>query len=534
MLAGERARPSPEAARPGQEWSVARRVRKIGFEFEDGDWYSWKTTCANRCRDRYFRTPVDSSGVRPVTKHEVLHDGIGFKMEADEFDEAGMRLSDVECVTDPFPLSPQGHAELMRALRAIDRIYSAITPLRGRDHAEGEFVGADEHHLSHTDVLLSRGAAGARIRAQATHGLRLADIPRVYKALSAPPEDQARPDAVAAIQLGASGHADPSTKRLLELLQSAPDRASRLSLLHIEQTIGGDPALEDSAALLGLLSVVVAFVRSMHARQIVGGVKTFLAMMHRNDFATMFALLPPPQRGLLRENQTHFIQAILAGVFGDPDLGIDDLDLAAHADQPVVKSLSLNSDERRAFTGGAELPATVDLGRLGARILFYRPLPRSMTIERWVRAWMSDRDPADLLTAEHFDAAQIDDGGGAPSTTLQAIREADELVAVAHLLDWSRSYEQGSYVVSLVFDWEQLSPAQQEILRDSVRGLGGLGPVTDSDDPELALFENRAFGRGFKEPAGGSDPEVDHRDLDPLTQAMATYFSGMIELFDDA
>jgi hypothetical protein len=512
---------------------VARRARKIGFELEDCDWYSWRTTCADRCCDRYFRTPADSSGVCPVAEHEVLHDGVGFKLEADEFDEAGMRLSDVEFVTDPFPLSPQGHAELMRALREVDRIYSAITPLRGRDHAKGEFVGADEHHLSHTNVLLSRGATGARMRAQATHGLCLADIPRVYKALSAPPEGQARPDAVAAIQLGTSGHADPSTKPLLELLRSAPDRASRLSLVHIERTIGDDPLLEDTAALVGLLTVVIAFVRGMHARQIAGGIKTFLPMMHRNDFATMFALLPLPQRELLRKNQAHFLHAVLAGVFGDPDLGIDDLDLAAHADQPVVKSLALGSDERRSFTGEAELPATVDLGHLGARILFYRPLPRSMTIERWIRAWMSDRDPADLLTAEHFDAAQIDGGGGAPSTTLQAIREADELMAVAPLFDWGRSYEQGGYVVSLVFDWERLSPAQQEILRDSVRELGGLGSVTDPEDPELALFENRSFGRRFKEPAGGSDLEAGHRNLEALIQAMATYFSGMIELFDD-
>jgi hypothetical protein len=525
---------SRETARPARGRPVVKRVRKIGFELENGDWYSWKTARVNAAGGRYFRTPGDSSGVRPMAKHELLHNGIGVKLEADEVDRNGMRLSDIEFVTDPFPLSPQGHAELTAALHQIDQIYSTISPLAGRDHASGEFVGPDEHHLSRTDVLLSRGARETRVRAQATHGLSLADIPRVYEALSAPPEGQARPDAVAAIQLGAVSNADPSTKRLLELLRSAPDRALRLSLAHIEQAIGADPALEDTGALLGFLTVVIAFVRSMHARPITGGIKTFLPMMHRNDFATMFALLPPSQCALLRQNHAHFVQAVLAGVFCDPDLGIGDLDLAVHAKKPVVRSLALSADERRSFTGEAELPATVSLGHLGARIVSYRPLPRSMTIERWVGAWMVQHDPADLLTADHFDAAQIDDAGSAPSTTLGAIRNAHQFVAVAHLIDWSRSYEQGDHIVSLVFDWQRLSTAQQAILKDSVRELGGLRSATDPEHPELALFENRVFRPRPSTLSGEPGSEPDKLSLDDLTRAMSSYFAGMLELLDGA
>jgi hypothetical protein len=531
--AGKIVGPSRAAARSSRG-PVFQRIRTIGFELEDGAWYTWKKTDSQPRRHRYFRTPADSSGVRPMAKHEVLHDGIGIRMEADEFDEHGMRLSDVEFVTNPFPLSTQGHAELIRALHQVAQIYSTIIPLRGRDHAEGGFVGPDEHHLSHTDVLLSRGAACARIRVQATHGLSLADIPRVYKALSAPPEDQARPDAVATIQLGSPGHADLSSRRWLESLRSAPDRALKLSLAHIELAIGDDPVLEDTAPLLGFLTAVIAFVRGMHAGPITGGIKTFLPMMHRNDFATMFALLPPSQRRLLRLNQTHFIKAVLSGVFGDPERGIDDLDLAAHADQPVVKSLALNPHERRTFTGGAELPSTLNLSDLGARILSYRQLPRSLTIERWIQAWMSDHNPADLLTTEHFDAAQIDTGGGEPSPTLKAIREAHEFAAFAHLINWNQSYEQPGYIVNLVFDWELLSGVQQAILRDSVRELGGLGSATDSEHPELALFENRAFRPEFENPACGPHLEGSKLSVDAAIQAISSYFWGMFELFDGA
>jgi hypothetical protein len=463
-----------------------------------------------------------------MAKHEVLHDGIGVRMEADEFDIHGMRLSDVEFVTDPFPLSPRGHAELIRALHQVDRIYRTIIPLRGRDHVAGEFVGPNEHLLSHADVLLSRGVASARIRVQATHGLSLTDVPRVYEALSTLPEDLANSDAAAAMQFRTSGYPDPSTKDVFESLRSAPGRALTLSLAYIEQTIGDDPALADTASLLGFFTVLIAFVRAMQAGLINGGIKTFLPMMHRNDFSTMFALLPQSQRHLLRMNQLHFINAVVAGVFGDPDLGVEHFDFAVHADKPVVKSLTLSSHDRRTFTSEAELPATLTLGQLGARILWYRQLPRSLTIERWVMAWMSDHDPVDLLTAKHFDAAQVDGGGVAPNATLEAIREAPEFAAFAHLIDWSRSYEQPGYVVVLVFDWKRLSPAQQAILRDSVRELGGLGPVTDSDHPELALFENRAF----RAPAGESDMKPGKLSMDAATQAISSYFSDMIELFD--
>jgi hypothetical protein len=469
--------------------------------------------------------------VRPMAKHEVLHHAISVTMEADEFDEDGLRLSDVEYVTDAFPLTAQGQADLVRALREVALICSMITPLTGRDHAKGEFVVPEEHNLSEGDVLLSRGAAKARIRVQATHGFTLADLPHFYRALSVPPGAQAKPDAVAAIQ-GRSRHDTTLwTTPALELLRSAPVRVSRLSLAHLERTIGHPPALADTAALSGFLTALIAFVRGMHTRAMSGGIKPFLPIMHRNDFATMFGLLPSAQRDLLRANQTHFIDAILAGVFGDPGLGIERLDIAAYVDRPVVKSLALNSDDRKALTGGARLPATVSLRQLGTRILLYRPLPRGLTIERWITAWLSAHDPADLLTAAHFHAAQLAGVGDPPAGALKAIRDVPEFVPFSELIDWTRSYEQGGQVVSLVFAWERLSKTQRAILADSVRGLGALGAATDSEHAELALFENRLFRGQFGHPE--TKPHVDGGRLTvaAATETIAAYFSGMRELF---
>lgn len=516
--------------------SVAECVRRIGFEIEDGDWRSWRQARGKPGREPYFRSLQDSDGVRPMGKHEVLHAGTGVRMEADEVDEDGMRLSDVEFVTDPFQLSHKGHAELMQALRQIERVYSAIAPLHGRDHVHGKFVSQDEHQLSHADVLLSRGGAGTRICVQATHGLSLADVPRFYTALGAPPTGRPGPAAAATVQGARTSSGGWPMERMLECLRLAPVRAQRLSLAYIEKAIGEEPKLEDSQALLGLLTVAIAFLGCTHARPMAGGIKTFLPVMHRNDFATMFALLPSSQRELLREHEQCFVQAVLAGLFGDPALGIGDLDLTGYARQPVVRSLALGPDERRALVGGAELPTALSLGKLGVRVISYRPLPRSMTIERWVRAWVSDREPADLMTVEHFDAMHVADGGdggdgGGTSTTLEAIRRAPELAAVTELIDWSQSYEQGSYTVSLVFDWTRLSASQRAILSDSVRELGGLGSAVDSEHPSLVLFENRSFGLWSASPAGESRRKALTLSRENLTETISAYFSGMLALF---
>jgi hypothetical protein len=85
-----------------------------------------------------------------------------------------------------------------------------------------------------------------------------------------------------------------------------------------------------------------------------------------------------------------------------------------------------------------------------------------------------------------------------------------------------------------VLDWKRLSAGQKAILRDSVRELGGLGPVIDQAHPTLALFENRAFMPRLESLAGEPDLETVTRNRDDLTETISSYFSGMLALFDDS
>lgn len=513
---------------------------KVGFEIEVGDWFTWKATPRDPGSRRFFRTTAQSNGVRPMAKHEVLHRGRGVRMEADEFDHDGMRLSDVEFVTDPFPLT-DGQADLDQALDELSRIYSAMASCRQRDHRLGGFAGPDEHHLTEAGVLLSGGGERPRVGLQATHGLGLADIPVLYRALTAPAEGQTRPDAVARVQLGTWGAAAPAARAGLEPFRSASRRATEVSLPHLAASLGGDPALADSSCLAGLLTAVIAFIRAMNARPVHCGLKTHLAVMHRNDFATLFALLPAAQRRLIRQHQRCFIEAVVAGVFADlgtrlgtgPGNGAGHLDLDLLSGRPVVESIGLSAHDRRTFVQGKLLPATLRLPGIGPRILCYRQLPTALTIAAWTSGWLAEDDPVDLLTAAHFERAQLHRGERRPpSAAVSAVRDHGAFAAFADLIDWSRSYAEAGYRVVLAFDWDRLGPAQREILRDSVRGLGGLGAATDADHRELALFENRAFLARRQIGATRSE-RGDDQALRTATGAVSCYFSGIAALFEE-
>lgn len=476
-----------------------RIVRRIGFELEDGSWFVWKTTGFDGEGDRYFHTMEDRRGVRPMRKHEPVHVGARIRVEADEFDENGMRLSDLEVLTHPVPLSRQGHSQLLSGLAEVGRFYGAVMPGRGHDHAQGHFLGWDVHRLTQRDVLLSGGAEGDQIRIQSTVGLRLTDLPLLYAAV------------------GDAGSRWPAPRHFGPLC-SAPRRARSLALRHLENTVGLHAQGDDEASLLGFLTAAIAFLRTLRTTPLIGGIKTYLPVMHRNDFATLFALLPASIRQVLRSNQEHVVEALIAGAFADPGRTGGVGDLAGYGHRPLVRSLCLTAHDVGTFGTGVPLPRTLALGRRGLVSLAYRPIPPALTIRHWIDAWLAEENPRDLLTSRHFEAA-CRSSGARPSSPIGVLSCCPELAEIAHLIDWNQSYEEPGRGLVLVFDWERLSSVQKEILRDSVRGIGGLGSATDGDDPELALFEIRAV----------SPRQV---SIDSVGEAVSSHFSFLLRLLE--
>lgn len=520
---------------------IVQRQRKMGFEMEDADWRSWKKTWGVRAP--YWKSPQDNKNCRPMKKREVLHQGTGFKLEADEFVEDSKLLSDIEFVTDPFPLTDGGYQQLDTALTEIGNIYNTIIPLRDRDHKEGEFIKSDESGFSVNNAMLSKGASRAKLKIQATQGFSLQDIPKAFDALSKPAE-QANSDeeaqAYAVLQHTVVGDKDASQEMILEPLRSASDRAWDVTLEylvdHIDESVV--PRFEISPGefkdLYGFLTAVIGFIRMMRNPQIIqGGAKTFTPMMHRNDFATLFGLLSGRLRALLQGNRQVFIDAIIAGVVVDieEDDPLEDYDPVEYRNEFIFQKFLLENGDRRRFLDPAR---GLELPNQAGKSLGYYILPPSFTIERWVTAWMDARDPKDLLTTAHFEFAAHNDIDPNPALdeNLQTVKNALE-PRVAAMIDWGRSkYEQGRAL--LAFKYSALSPQQKEILIDYARGLGGLGQNTDPQNRRLVLYENRDIAPEYKDEQNRPlNPSGGKLDMASARHTALHYFLAMQELFGE-
>jgi hypothetical protein len=496
----EPAVPEPAGQVPLQRGTVQRQ-RKMGFELEDANWRSWMYTGWSRAP--YWKSSADFRNCRPMTKRELLHQGTGVRLEADEFvdkDESAL-LSDIEFVTDPFPLNGAGHRQLQSALTQIGEIYDRIIPNRGRSHRDGNFIKSNEAGFSVQSAMLSKGADRAKLKIQATQGFSLQDIPKAFDALAKPKSEADEPGLYAMVQHAMVGDQNAAELAALEPLRSASDRTWRVVFAYLnehldEEVLGERFDLNDDefGSLFGFVTAAIGFLRMMrNPRMIQGGAKTYTPMMHRNDFATMFGMLSDRLKALLRGNERVFKDALIAGVVADleQDDPLENYQADQHRDEFVFRAFILETGDRRRFIdpgGATELPNV--LPRIGPK-LAYSVLPPSFTIDRWVTEWMKGEDPKDILTGAHFELAahnEIDED--APiSEAVRAVREA-MAPEVARLIDWSRSRLEGG-TVYLAFNFDALSTAQKEILTDYVRGLGGLGGQTDRDDPSLLLYENR-------------------------------------------
>jgi hypothetical protein len=527
--------------------TLIQRQRKIGFELEDVKWRTWKDTAIEGAeggqqasqaqpQPRYWRKPDDKRGIRPMTKREPLHVGHGFEMQADEYVDEGQLLSDIEFVTDPLPITENGYEALEGALKGIAEIYADIAPLAGREHGTGQFAGPSETHLSVNDARLSKGSKTATLKVQATQGLGLADIPTAYSALASPPSQALQPDVYALIQHAVVGDTDAATNKDLRSLVDAPQRALKLSMAYLAPHVPEDtPGFGGTDELLGLFTAAIAFVRAMRINQVVGGAKTLLPMMHRNDFATLFGLLPAKQKTWIQNNSQHFIDAVIAGVVGDPlpDDALQGLNVAAQRTTPVFDKFLIEHGDRKRFMSSTDMPGDLpsflvfqDVGRR----IQYSVLP-PVTIADWVRGWIAGQNPKDLLTKAHFaEAATV---AQTPVQHLDPVLQDihDRLPEAARpLIDWARSTHSGTNVW-LCFNFAQLNKEQKEILADYMRGIGEKGAQTDPDNPKLGLFENRVigptlYGGDIKKPFATAYS----LPLDAAVTTVAEYFVGMKEL----
>lgn len=526
----------PRMASPAStNGGVFQCQRKIGFELEDANWNSWKKSWV---RDPYWRSPTDKRNCRPMTKRERIHQGNGFNLEADEFvGDAGL-ISDIEFVTAPFPLTNAGRQNLVGAMNGIAAIYDRITPLRGRNHAEGNFIKHDESAFSNNKAMLSLGAARAHLKVQATQGFRLSDIPKAYSALAKPAATSDTPELYAQVQYAVVGDRDATAEVQLNPLREAPERAW-IAVDYIIDNMPDAADMEISVEALhdihGFFTALIAFVNMMKAPLVIQrGAKTFTPMMHRNDFATLFALLPDPFKAVFRTHRQSFTDAVIAGIVNAPGDNMAAYNPVAHRGVNLFDSFILDAGDRRRFLGTDEVPIELPTF-VGPTPVSYYVLPPSFTVARWVTEWMNGDHPRDILTKAHFEFAATNAIDLAPvlPAGLQAVQAA-MAPATAALIDWGRStFVNGR--AKLAFNYNALAERQKDVLNDYARGLGGLGGATDPDDPRLVLIENRGIAPDITGPEGQEINPLGGGKLDVASarRSVYSYFDGMRGLFGE-
>jgi hypothetical protein len=497
---------------------------KVGFELEDADWRSWKKVGFSPFSTRYYKTKDDKNGIRPLNKHEVLHQGTDFKLEADRFDEGGEALADIEFVTDPFTLNDSGQQKLVEALEGISDIYKDITGKAGRDHEEGEFLSSSDHHLNQSDILLSKGAGTARLNVQATQGVSLAKMPTLMTAMSTPVTGQDDPLAgvKVSLQLAVSGDKDIAQDRVLGRLAEAPQRAVKFSLAYLVRELDDNALGEDTASLAGFLATVISLLLTFQQAPLQGGLKTYLPLMQRNDFAAMYKKLPEAQRDVLDANKQTFIDAILAGVFTDATAGAPGTSdqVQQLRDNPLVGShFILSSEDQKTFVPTQELPKFTTFtkasdGQRSFSPVHYGVLPPRTTIGGWVRAFMDGQNAVDTLTKAGFPGATFD-GDVAASGDLQALIDSlpDD---VKRLVDPGKSKLVGTKAF-LAFRMDRLSDDQTSTLANYLRGTGEYGSDTKGGPP---LFENRVIAPEFTD----LQNEGNKLDMKTATSTLINYF----------
>lgn len=494
-LADAQDEPTPAST----ENDVVQRAPKIGFELEDGDWRTWKKVAKTSLfSSRRYVDAAHANGIRPAVRKEVLHHGTGFDVEADGLTEGGEKLADMEFVTRPFPLDDGGHRALETALAEISSIYRRLGPLSGRDHRQGQFVERGRHRFSEADVALSMGAERAKLNLQATSGLALGDIPKVFSAMTTNTEtvETHNPDAYIAIQYGNTRDQPSDTNVTLRPLAEAPERAFFLCLDYLYSRLPADEADTINGAersVFGFLTALVAFLRAMKTVSVQGGAKTYAPMMHRNDFATMFKMIPEAARDVLQRHQQTFIDAVIYGVV--KEIGADPEGHAPqrHRTAQVVDKFFLDSAFRNKFFGNEELPTSKATDR-GVKSISYSVIP-DFTIQRWINGWIAGGAPVDMMTeAEFSQAATRDvDEDADLGDDLEALKTSMS-PQIAAIIDWEGSYMENPHMARLKFDYSKLSPEQKRLLDFHLRGLGSEGDRLDTEGEEdLALFENRAM-----------------------------------------
>jgi hypothetical protein len=304
---------SPDAAQqaePAPTPEPAAVQRKIGFEFEDRHWNSWR-----------HRATDDGDQVETVKRKETLHNGPHYRIEGED-SFAHLGATTIEVVTEPFEETAEGVASLTQSMDDVKRRVQQLDHFAGKrpgpdiqpgrhtypmppESPEPRFVRRDEHEFSGSGglaadaILLSGGTPGFRIAMQYTAGLALRDIPEALETAGTNPREP-RSDVRRRQRVRQQLYPPRDNTANLRSVGEAPGRASALAARLEDIPAYADALDGDQSDLVGFLSALVLTVDRLQTsgelQSSMDYVKIRLPQMPRNNFVQMLRAVPEAQR----------------------------------------------------------------------------------------------------------------------------------------------------------------------------------------------------------------------------------------------
>ncbi|BDD11253.1 hypothetical protein FUAX_36850 [Fulvitalea axinellae] len=287
-------------ANPKNGASATPIQRKIGFEFEVGDWevFKVKEGAEDLARDRNH-----PECRLPLAHKDVILSGEGFGMTGD----ASPGFTDIEYVTEPFEETDEGLERLRKTMAGITASATALHHLAQENPSE--LVRASSLG-QYGDVKLPNSLIDATtpplMKPQLTAGVGLRHIPDLLRltGLSAR-EDEKTKSELSLFRKTLIDH-KPGMHPLLKEEAYVSHHTTAFCASSLENILSTPPSPE----LVALASLIRVYILSA-IRMPFYYPKSALAIMARTDFAQMFRLLPPQEQEALKaENASLFVKAM--------------------------------------------------------------------------------------------------------------------------------------------------------------------------------------------------------------------------------
>ena len=291
--------------------------RDVGFEFECGAWKMEKLNANLSDQQKVGATSVPEDQVDDVDKSAVIHQGNGFKMEAD----IGDRGSHIEFVLDPpFKENSSGKKALSSTMKSLKKFGDKLLAMQSNasihvDNVVGSsFLSKD---IGATDPnILIHPSTTLQAEPQLTAGIRLEQLASVLEKLTTERQITDVDDEEYAERRRGAFYLGGKKPVEMNIMAEAPSLVtSRYASFPNKMPHTPDTP---SKQLTSLLAMMVGYLKMAKRKQAYA--KTVAPVMARTDFAAMYKQIPEATYFKSYSDQWLSLVLHIAGMIGENDM----------------------------------------------------------------------------------------------------------------------------------------------------------------------------------------------------------------------